>query len=84
MNSALRVAYASTAYGVQGATVPASHAVLSDALDASGVYVGMTRGRLSNTAHLVAADVARAHGGQLRLVDAVRSTGLRAEIVIPR
>ena len=32
----------------------------------------------------IAADVARAHGGQLRLVDAVRSKGLRAEIVIPR
>ena len=32
----------------------------------------------------IAADVARAHGVQVRLVDAVRSTGLRAEIVIPR
>src|SRR5690606_14921174 len=33
------LAYASTVYGVQGATVPGSHTVLSDALDASGVYV---------------------------------------------
>ncbi|WOF22570.1 helix-turn-helix transcriptional regulator [Microbacterium betulae] len=31
------LAYASTAYGVQGATVPASHTILSDALDAPGV-----------------------------------------------
>ena len=51
------LAYASTAYGVQGATVPASHAVLSDALDASGVYVGMTRGQETNRMHVVAADL---------------------------
>ena len=51
------LAYASTAYGVQGATVPGSHTVLSDALDASGVYVGMTRGQETNLLHIVAADV---------------------------
>ncbi|MFC4241826.1 MobF family relaxase [Gryllotalpicola reticulitermitis] len=49
------LAYASTAYGVQGTTVPASHALLSDALDASGVYVGLTRGRDTNRLHIVAA-----------------------------
>ncbi|WP_299839762.1 ATP-binding protein [uncultured Paracoccus sp.] len=32
----------------------------------------------------IAADVARAHGGQLRLVRGARLGGLRAEIVIPR
>jgi hypothetical protein len=31
--------------------------VLSDALDAAGVYVGMTRGRTSNQLHIVAADL---------------------------
>ncbi|PJJ55383.1 MobF family relaxase [Compostimonas suwonensis] len=51
------LAYASTAYGVQGATVPASHTILSDALDASGVYVGMTRGQQTNRLHVVAGDV---------------------------
>lgn len=51
------LAYASTAYGVQGATVPGSHTVLSDALDAAGVYVGMTRGQETNRLHIVAADV---------------------------
>ncbi|WP_307812339.1 MobF family relaxase [Lacisediminihabitans changchengi] len=51
------LAYATTAYGVQGATVPASHTVLSDSLDASGVYVGMTRGQDTNRLHVVAADV---------------------------
>lgn len=48
------LAYAATAYGVQGATVDESHTVLSDALDASGVYVGMTRGRHANRLHIVA------------------------------
>ncbi|HEX4057670.1 MAG TPA: MobF family relaxase [Galbitalea sp.] len=48
------LAYASTAYGVQGATVSESHTVLSDALDASGAYVGMTRGRKTNRLHIVA------------------------------
>ncbi|MFT4306017.1 MAG: AAA family ATPase [Microbacterium sp.] len=47
------LAYASTAYGVQGATVPGSHTVLSDALDAAGVYV-VTRGQETNRFHIVA------------------------------
>ncbi|WP_394771352.1 ATP-dependent RecD-like DNA helicase, partial [Lacisediminihabitans sp.] len=51
------LAYASTANGVQGVTVDESHTVLSDALDASGVYVGMTRGRDANRLHIVARDV---------------------------
>ncbi len=51
------LAYASTAYGVQGATVPGSHTILSDALDAAGVYVGMTRGQDANQLHAVAADL---------------------------
>lgn len=49
------LAYASTAYGVQGAIVQESHSVLSDALDAAGVYVGMTRGRDTNQLHIIAA-----------------------------
>ena len=51
------LAYAVTAYGVQGATVNDSHTVLSDALGAAGVYVGMTRGRTSNRLHIVATDL---------------------------
>ena len=31
--------------------------MLSDALDAAGVYVGMTRGRTQNLLHVVAADL---------------------------
>ena len=51
------LAYASTTYGMQGATVNEPHTILSDALDAAGVYVGMTRGRTSNRLHIVAADL---------------------------
>ena len=51
------LAYASTAYGVQGGTVPESHTILGDALDAAGVYVGMTRGQETNRLHIVAADL---------------------------
>ncbi|UGS27810.1 AAA family ATPase [Microbacterium resistens] len=51
------LAYSVTAYGVQGATVNAAHTMLTDALDAAGVYVGMTRGREMNTLHVVAADL---------------------------
>ncbi|MEX0428035.1 MobF family relaxase [Nocardioides sp. DS6] len=62
----VHLAYASTAYGVQGATSEAAHAVLnsptsgafeSAALDAAGIYVGLTRGREANLLHVVAADV---------------------------
>lgn len=52
--------YAVTAYGVQGATVNAAHTMLSDAIDAAGVYVGMTRGRDTNRLHIVASDLADA------------------------
>ena len=51
------LAYASTAYGVQGVTVQESHTVLSDTLDAAGVYVGMTRGHGANRLHIVAANL---------------------------
>ena len=51
------LAYATTAYGVQGTTVPESHTILTGVLDASGVYVGMTRARDTNHLHLVAADL---------------------------
>lgn len=54
------LAYAATSYGVQSATTPAAHTLLSDGLDAAGLYVGMTRGRHRNTVHLIAADLADA------------------------
>lgn len=48
------LAYASTEYGVQGSTVQAGHGIITDASTASAVYVAATRGRQSNTLHVVA------------------------------
>ncbi|WP_229780425.1 MobF family relaxase [Arthrobacter sp. BL-252-APC-1A] len=54
------LSYAATAYGVQGATVTASHTILSEATSAAGVYVGMTRGREQNQLHVAADNLADA------------------------
>lgn len=62
----VHLAYASTAYGVQGVTSETAHAVVNSptsdtfesmGLDAAGIYVGLTRGREANLLHVVAADV---------------------------
>ena len=54
------LSYAATAYGVQGVTVPASHTVLTASMGGAAVYVGMTRGRNTNTLHVVAEGMADA------------------------
>lgn len=48
------LAYASTEFGVQGATVQAGHGIVTDSSSASAVYVSATRGREFNTLHVVA------------------------------
>ncbi|WP_092204008.1 MobF family relaxase [Blastococcus tunisiensis] len=53
-------AYATTAHGTQGDTVTAAHLVVGEDTGAAAAYVGMTRGRTANTAHLVATDPAQA------------------------
>jgi exodeoxyribonuclease V alpha subunit len=58
--SYVELAYASTVHGVQGDTVPVAHVVIGEHTGAASAYVGMTRGRETNTAHLVADDVANA------------------------
>ncbi|HEY3530856.1 MAG TPA: MobF family relaxase [Nocardioides sp.] len=50
----VELAYATTAYGAQGQTVPSAHVSVGDHTGASSAYVGMTRGHHRNTAHLVA------------------------------
>ena len=42
------------------------------------------RGQGTGLGLAIAADIARAHGGQLRLGDGARLGGLRAEITLPR
>lgn len=56
----LSLAYATTAHGSQGDTVDTAHLLLSEHTDAASTYVAMTRGRETNTAHLVADTVADA------------------------
>jgi hypothetical protein len=50
------LAYASTEYGVQGATVDYGHGVVTDSSSAQAVYVAATRGREHNALHIVAGD----------------------------
>ncbi|WP_246321913.1 ATP-dependent DNA helicase [Nocardioides panzhihuensis] len=50
----LDLACATTAYGVQGETVSVAHVAVGTHTSASSAYVGMTRGRDRNVAHLVA------------------------------
>ncbi|WP_454158196.1 MobF family relaxase [Microbacterium lacticum] len=54
------LAYASTAYGVQGVTAAQSHTILSDAMSGAAVYVGMTRGKNKNSLHIIAENTADA------------------------
>lgn len=76
----VHLAYAATAYGVQGVTTTTAHTLLSEALDASGVYVGMTRGRDANVLHIVAEDLDEARE---QFIDALHrdraDRGLQAE-----
>lgn len=53
----VELAYATTAYGAQGSTVPVSHVLIGDHTGAASAYVAMTRGRERNVAHLVAESV---------------------------
>jgi ATP-dependent exoDNAse (exonuclease V) alpha subunit len=57
----LRLAYASTVHGAQGETTDVS--IVGPDVDAAGLYVGMTRGRIHNEAIVVATNprAARAH-----------------------
>ena len=48
----VQLGYASTAHAAQGLTVDAAHLVTDGSLDAAALYVGMSRGRLRNTAHV--------------------------------
>jgi len=50
----VELAYASTVYGAQGSTTRSAHLALGENTGAASAYVAMTRGRESNTVHLVA------------------------------
>jgi conjugative relaxase-like TrwC/TraI family protein len=57
VNDHVELAFTTTAYGAQGETVDSAHLALGEASGAASVYVGMTRGRHRNVAHLVAETV---------------------------
>lgn len=54
-SSNLHLGYASTVYGVQGETT--ERAVVGPGVDAAGLYVGLTRGRVRNEAIVIASTV---------------------------
>ena len=58
----VELSYASTAYGAQGQTTRTAHLALGEHTGAASAYVAMTRGRETNTAHLVAEDLEDARG----------------------
>jgi exodeoxyribonuclease V alpha subunit len=53
----VELAYATTVYGAQGQTVDTAHLLVGEGTGAAAAYVGMTRGRQRNVAHLVAESV---------------------------
>ena len=53
----VELAYATTVHGAQGETVDSAHLLIGEHTGAAAAYVAMTRGRGSNTAHLVAESV---------------------------
>ena len=57
VHTSVELAYATTAYGAQGETVESCHVAISEHTGASSAYVGMTRGRENNVAHLVAESI---------------------------
>ena len=57
VRQSVELAYATTVHGAQGETVSACHVLVSEHTGASSAYVGMTRGRERNIAHLVAESV---------------------------
>ncbi len=56
----VELAYATTVYGAQGETTGTGHLVLGEHTSAASAYVAMTRGRVDNVVHIVAADDADA------------------------
>lgn len=56
----VHLAYAATGHGVQGETADTGDVVVSELTDAPALYVGLTRGRWSNTVHLVAGNLDQA------------------------
>ena len=53
LDAHVELAYAVTIAGAQGRTTDTAHTIVSPRTQAAGLYVGMTRGRLANHAHVI-------------------------------
>jgi TrwC relaxase/AAA domain len=58
LESSAELAYAGNVHVAQGRTVDTAHLLATDTLSRRSLYVGMTRGRQSNTAHAVTGNTA--------------------------
>ena len=58
LESSAELAYAGNVHVAQGRTVDTAHLLVTDTLTRRSFYVGMTRGRQSNTAHVVTGSTA--------------------------
>ena len=74
----VELAYATTAHGAQGETVHTAHLVVGESTGAAAAYVGMTRGRQRNIAHLVADTLTRPRSNGCRSSDVAAPTSARA------
>ncbi|RGE17903.1 TrwC relaxase [Leucobacter sp. wl10] len=67
------LAYASTAYGVQGITATRADTILTGAMSGAAVYVGMTRGKDQNQLHIIAQNTADARAQFIYAVERDRA-----------
>ena len=56
--SSAELAYAGNVHVAQGRTVDTAHLLVTDSLSRQALYVGMTRGRQANTAHVITGSTA--------------------------
>ena len=58
LSASAELAYAGNVHVAQGRTVDTAHLLVTDSLSRQALYVGMTRGRQANTAHVITGNTA--------------------------
>ena len=58
LQSSAELGYAGNVHVAQGRTVDTAHLLVTDTLSRQSLYVGMSRGREANTAHVVTGNTA--------------------------
>lgn len=78
----LALGYAGTVHCAQGATIDTTHPVITPQMGPDALYVGMTRGRERNTAHVATQpEVAGEHTGETHERDRRSATGVLVDIL---